>query len=155
MFLLRALWKPSNDNLPCLRDAVEIEFSSVYVAQDYSWDCGLAMIIMVMRWSGREKCMKLDKFYKREAPLWTIDIFDSLMESKVLRNCEFYTNSTDLSHHHLIEFYRPNILEDERRVTTLFQKSIDLHWDMHAVTHPLFARIVSSLIHRNHWTQLS
>lgn len=84
--------------------------------------------------------MKLDRFYQREAPLWTIDIFDSLMDSKVLKDCEFYTNSTDVSHHHQIEFYQPNIHEDEQRVTTLFEKASQLCWNVHKVGVPLVLR---------------
>ena len=131
MFLLRALWESSKEAVvSSLMESLEHEFAAVYVAQDHTWDCGVAMLIMVMRWSRRERCLRLDRFYQREAALWTIDIFDSLMESRVLKDCEFYTNCTEVSHHHQLEFYQPNMHEDEQRVTALLQKSVRLHWNL-------------------------
>ena len=134
MFLFQRLWNPSPIPPSSILDSLEKDFSDIQCSQDYSWDCGVSVIIMVMRWSRRERCLSLNSFYQRETPLWTIDIFDVLMESKVFRGLEFYTCSTDLSYHRQVEFYQNSILEDEVRVRALFQKALDLDWNLTKVS---------------------
>ena len=80
-------------------------YMNCYVSQDGNWDCGVAVIRMVIKWSSSSSsaspsvqmtpthALGLSEFYNRRSPLWTIDIFHCLLKSSSLENIVFYTTS--------------------------------------------------------------
>ena len=63
------------------------EYDNIHVRQQHNWDCGVACLQMSLRWWFGDKLhgqlIELDskEFEGKESPLWTIDIFLSLMKN--------------------------------------------------------------------------
>ena len=63
------------------------EYDNIHVRQQHNWDCGVACLQMSLRWWFADKLHKLHleldpkEFEGKESPLWTIDIFLSLVNN--------------------------------------------------------------------------
>jgi hypothetical protein len=126
-----------SNHVPSPKSLSIIDLNKIYHSQEFSWDCGLSVIIMVMRWSGRERCCRMNAYYERETPLWTIDIFSILITTKVFHTIEFYTMNIGIkenNHYKDIDYYQSSLKADEERVNGLFQKGHELQWPIKNVS---------------------
>ena len=63
------------------------EYDNIHVRQEHNWDCGVACLHMSLRWWFGDKVhdqqLELDseEYEGKESPLWTIDIFLSLIKN--------------------------------------------------------------------------
>jgi hypothetical protein len=62
-------------------------YDNIHVRQQHNWDCGVACLQMSLRWWFTDNLHELHlelnskEFEGKESPLWTIDIFLSLIQN--------------------------------------------------------------------------
>lgn len=94
-----------------------------HVRQSYNWDCGLACILMVLKALGFHGC---DLNYLHHlcgtTSVWTVDLAHLLRHFSI--EVSFLTVTIGANPKFALEtFYKENMEEDGKRVTTLFEKA--------------------------------
>jgi hypothetical protein len=96
-------------------------WSHILTLQQKDWDCGVACLNMVLKWSDNHSSNNtassviLDnhEISKRETPLWSLDLFLFLVELDL--NVSMYTTSLGVQSHHLTyEWYNNSSVEQEK-----------------------------------------
>jgi hypothetical protein len=101
---------------------------AIFYAQKYSWDCGIAVLIMAQRWAGDVSYHPPEKILNAHSPLWTIEILEQLLLANSL-NCKMYTLSVGVEpHHREITWYNTNNMKDNDRIESVFQRSVAEKW---------------------------
>ncbi|XP_019053956.1 PREDICTED: protein GUCD1 isoform X2 [Nelumbo nucifera] len=96
-----------------------------HISQLYSWDCGLACVLMVLRTLGIEQCdlCSLAELC-RTTSIWTVDLAYLLQKFSV--SFSFFTITLGANPSFCIEsFYKEQLPNDLVRVDRLFQKALE------------------------------
>lgn len=108
---------------------------AIFYAQKYSWDCGIAVLIMVQRWAGDVSYQPPEKLLNAQSPLWTIEILEQLLFATSL-TCIMYTLSVGVEpHHREITWYNTNNIKDYERIESVFRRSATEKWPVIKVFH--------------------
>lgn len=110
------------------------ETSNWIVAQQFSWDCGLACLSMLLKWQQKKFTHIYNSPYvARARPLWTIDIFLLLYNEKV--NIEMFTTSLGVQpHHHDFDWYSQFLADDVNRVNAGFLEAAKNEYPLYQVS---------------------
>jgi hypothetical protein len=92
-------------------------WSHILTLQQKDWDCGVACLYMVLKWSDFHSIKKVNlslidnhEICRRETPLWSLDLFLFLVELDL--NVSMYTTSLGVQSHHLsYEWYNNSSVE--------------------------------------------
>jgi len=105
---------------------IDDRFSHIYVRQSSNWDCGIACLSMVLKWSNAADQTPL--VFDKSTPLWTIDLY-VFLKQRGLRDAIFYTTCKGINRDHFaIDWYKRHIEADVLRVERKFQEAKDNEW---------------------------
>lgn len=115
---------PPDGRIPLARRSYFIDVP--HVQQAFTWDCGLACVLMVLRTLGLDCCHGIAELEKlcRTTSVWTVDLAYLLHKFSV--NFSFFTVTIGANPQYSAEtFYREQLQEDIDRVDELFGKALD------------------------------
>ncbi|CAN6328030.1 unnamed protein product [Urochloa humidicola] len=97
-----------------------------HVQQAFTWDCGLACVLMVLRTLGVDCCDGIADLERlcRTTSIWTVDL--AYLLNKFAVSFSFFTVTLGANPQYSAEtFYREQLQEDIDRVDELFGRAID------------------------------
>ena len=101
-------------------------FDSIHVAQQQSWDCGVACCRMALKFAGITD-INTARLEELSRPVWTIDILEALVEHGVA--CEMTTTCAGINPSHRDRgFYDSHRDSDESRVSAKFAAARSKGW---------------------------
>ncbi|KAL6841340.1 hypothetical protein ACP4OV_028858 [Aristida adscensionis] len=116
---------PSPDaQIPLARRSYYVDVP--HVKQAFTWDCGLACVLMVLRTLGIHCCHGIADLEKlcRTTSIWTVDL--AYLLNKFSVSFSFLTVTLGANPQYSAEtFYREQLQEDIDRVDELFGKALD------------------------------
>ncbi|KAM0871647.1 hypothetical protein ACQ4PT_039240 [Festuca glaucescens] len=115
---------PPSGQIPLARRSYSIDVP--HVQQAFTWDCGLACVLMVLRTLGVDCCDGIAHLEKlcRTTSIWTVDLAYLLHKFSVVFS--FFTVTIGANPQYSAEtFYREQLQEDIDRVDELFGKAFD------------------------------
>ncbi|CAD6333640.1 unnamed protein product [Miscanthus lutarioriparius] len=116
---------PSPDGqIPLARRSYYVDVP--HVQQAFTWDCGLACVLMVLRTLGIDCCDGIADLERlcRTTSIWTVDL--AYLLNKFSVSFSFFTVTLGANPQYSAEsFYREQLQEDINRVDELFGKALD------------------------------
>jgi len=115
---------PPDGQIPLARRSCSIDVP--HVQQAFTWDCGLACVLMVLRTLGVDCCDGIAHLEKlcSTTSVWTVDLAYLLHKFSVVFS--FFTVTIGANPQYSAEtFYREQLQEDIDRVDELFGKAFD------------------------------
>ncbi|CAD6271971.1 unnamed protein product [Miscanthus lutarioriparius] len=120
-----AAGSPSPDGqIPLARRSYYVDVP--HVQQAFTWDCGLACVLMVLRTLGIHCCDGIADLERlcRTTSIWTVDL--AYLLNKFSVSFSFFTVTLGANPQYSAEsFYREQLQEDINRVDELFGKALD------------------------------
>mmetsp|Transcript_20180 Transcript_20180/g.29953 ORF Transcript_20180/g.29953 Transcript_20180/m.29953 type:complete len:281 (-) Transcript_20180:273-1115(-) len=136
-----------------------------HIQQTESWDCGIACLLMVLRWLRDNLSSPEKKSFDEQADrvwalktvntesIWSIDLVHVLQQIRKTKKLKFSylfasrALEVDLHHQHL-SYYEESFLDDQIRVTRLFQQAKEEDWSLIKLDAQLDLVQVASLVGR-------
>ncbi|KAG8085800.1 hypothetical protein GUJ93_ZPchr0010g9035 [Zizania palustris] len=115
---------PDGGRVPLARRSYYVDVP--HVQQAFTWDCGLACVLMVLRTLGIDCCDDIADLEKlcRTTSIWTVDLAYLLNKFSVYFS--FFTVTLGANPQYSAEtFYREQLQEDIDRVDELFGKALE------------------------------
>lgn len=115
---------PPGSQIPLARRSYRVDVP--HVQQAFTWDCGLACVLMVLRTLGVDCCDGIADLGKlcHTTSIWTVDLAYLLHKFRV--SFSFFTVTIGANPQYSAEtFYREQLQEDIDRVDELFGKAVD------------------------------
>jgi len=120
-------------------------YDHLHVRQDQDWDCGISNVHMALRFlrttsksttttttTVGDAAAHMHSFYESNTPLWTIDMFATLVDCGVRHHITMYTTAMGIAPQHSDnEWYRKHLEKDRERVNRKFQRAVDEGWRVH------------------------
>jgi len=137
-----------------------------HVTQIESWDCGIACLLMTLRWlrdrSDTKRTLSRDEEKERtwmlktvtSESIWSIDLVHLLQKIRNRRilgfNYLFASKALQVDQHHRdLSFYEEAFSDDQSRVTELFNQAKEQGWPLIQLEHQLDLTQVVQLVSRS------
>ena len=126
--LMKSIFKNDDSKLESIS-----QYDDVFVAQERTWDCGLACSKMVMNWKDPNGTLvNVNDVANRETPLWTIELFNLLQSSGV--DVSMFTKCKGVNPAHMdFQWYANSIETDSRTTQDWFDLADRENWSVFEV----------------------